>query len=89
MALIEDTEENRNKMVAVAERLRGSAGSVDEALQAEFGNEDLTLTDFSRELLLDLDEQVLECEQCGFWGDSGPFDDGICEDCQDENEDDD
>ncbi len=86
--MIPYTEENRVKMIAVAERLLGSATSADDAIQREFGDDDLTIEDFHQELLRELDDQVAECEQCGYWAETGAVDDGICEDCQEENDDD-
>lgn len=85
--MIENNEENRAKMIAVAERLLGSATSADDAIQREFGDDDLTITDFPRELLLELDDQVAECEQCGYWAEAGAVDDGVCEDCRGEDDD--
>lgn len=85
--MIPYTEENRAKMIAVAERLLGSATSADDAIQREFGDDDLTIEDFAPELLRELDDQVAECEQCGYWAEAGAVDDGICEDCKDESDD--
>lgn len=85
--MIENNEENRAKMIAVAERLLGSATSADDAIQIEFGDDDLTITDFSQELLLELDDQVAECEQCGYWAEAGAVDDGVCEDCRGDDND--
>lgn len=84
--MIENNDENRAKMTAVAERLLGSATSADDAIQAEFGDDDLTIEDFPLELLQELDDQVAECEQCGYWAEAGAVDDGVCEDCRDGDE---
>lgn len=85
--MITYNDENRAKIISVAERLLGSSTSVDDALQAEFDNDDLTVVDFDHELLLVLDDHVTECERCGFWGETGGFNDNCeCEDCQAEDE---
>lgn len=85
MALYEETPENVKRIFAVAERLLGTASSVDDALCAEFGDDDLTIEDFSRELLQHLDEEVEECRTCGFWAESGAMEDEECEDCRDDD----
>lgn len=82
--MIPYNEENRAKMTAVAERLLGSATGADDAIQREFGDEDLNMTDLHEDLLKELDDQVAECEQCGYWSESGAVDEnGVCDDCKD------
>lgn len=85
--MIEDNQVNRDKMTAVAERLLGSASGIDDALQAEFGDDDMTVVDVPVELLLIVDDQVTECGACGYWAEAGAVDDNdTCEDCQDDDD---
>lgn len=85
--MIENNEVNRAKMIAVAERLLGSATSADDAIQAEFGDDDMTIADIPQELLVELDDQVTECGQCGFWAEAGAVDDNeTCDDCRDDED---
>lgn len=87
MARYELTSENLKRITCAAQRLLGSAGSVDDALADAFEDEDATLVDFSTELLVELDDQVAECEGCGFWAEAGAVVDGVCEDCADAEDD--
>lgn len=87
MARYELTPENLERITDAAQRLYGSSGSVDDALAAAFNDEDATVVDFSADLLAELDDQVAECEVCGFWTDAGAVDDGVCEDCADGEDD--
>lgn len=77
-------DENKTKMDTVAENLRGTSRSLDEELADEFG-EGADITDFDTELLRHLDDQVMECECCGWWCETHEFadsDDQVCSDCQ-------
>lgn len=83
-----DTPEIRAKLRDVAEAILGTASSLDDVIQQVFGDDDLTMSDFSPEMLRDeVDDIAEECEECGWWGDAGGMDDGVCEDCQDRDDD--
>lgn len=84
---IQDSPENREKMSRVAEGLLGTCKSVDDALCEIFGN-DVDLTDFETPLLEHLDDQVMCCEECGWWFETGELnDDQVCTDCAPEEDD--
>ena len=83
-----DNPEIRSKLRKVAEAINGTASSLDDIIQLVFDNDDLTLDDFSPEMLRDeVDDTVEECEQCGWWGDAGGMNYGVCEDCLDPDDD--
>lgn len=73
-------DENKRRIQLVADRLNGTCGSLDSALQDEFG-EDVELLDFDQQLLEELDDITMECEGCGWWVDAGEIDDGMCQEC--------
>lgn len=77
--------ENVAKMVDVGETLLGTCGDVDDELSKAFGEEGLTLVDFSAELLRELDDTAMLCEACGWWCEPGELDDDqVCGDCSSE-----
>ncbi len=68
-------------MNELAEHLRGSAGSLPDALGVLFGldEDDLVLEDY-----YELDSRIFECEDCGWWcgEDERSFvKDDVCEEC--------
>lgn len=82
---IEDTPENRKRMLDVASALEGSARTLEGALVEVFGEEVEDVDNVDITLLHLLDDEVMQCETCGWWCDRGEFpdDDMICEDCLD------
>lgn len=81
---IEFNDENKGRIVKVAENLRGTCQSLDDALQAEFG-EDTDISDIAIELLQELDDIVMLCEACGWWcevSEMSEQDVQICVDCE-------
>lgn len=89
MSKFADTEENRAKIDTVGESLLGTASSLDDELQKEFG-EDAEITDFDTALLQRLDDHTMQCEACGWWCETGELDDNQeCDDCTRDKEDDD
>lgn len=84
MAMYEATTANVIKIEAVAQCLCGSCYSLEEGLATQFG-EDADVSDFSVELLRELDDRVMCCEGCNWWCDAGDLDeDQLCSDCCDE-----
>lgn len=80
---IDDTEENRQKIDAVADRLLGSCSSLDDALQEVFADEDLSIIDVATPLLHRLDDITMQCESCGWWCEAGEIDENsVCDDCR-------
>lgn len=61
------------KIVEIAENLLGSCDSFDPL-------------PYSLEELRVLDDITQCCNQCGWWVEPAEIDEGICEDCQEENE---
>lgn len=85
--MIEYNEDNRAKMREVAEDLRGTCKSLDDALQAMFG-EDVSAVDIDIKLLRELDEITMECEGCSWWFEADELDDNQqCIDCRDGSDD--
>lgn len=84
MPLIPYTSENRDKIMAVAERLMGTCKNLDDVVQDVFEDEGLDATsDIDIKLLYELDETVMLCESCGWWCEPVELDDEqICEDCR-------
>lgn len=77
------TEENKAKILRVADALQGTCKSLNDVLQEEFG-EDADVADVHIELLYVLDEQVMECGGCGWWCEAGELnDEQECGDCAD------
>ena len=86
MSLIEDNEENRDKIVKVAEDLQGTTQTLEDALIREFGDGDdepFILDRMPISLLEHLDAHVLECEVCGWWCEPDVVEDGTCNECAD------
>jgi hypothetical protein len=82
MATFEATPENSAIMAAVAARLEGTSMSLDDAIEVEFG-EGCTIDDCSIPLLQELDGQVMQCEECGWWCPVEDLDeDQICYTCR-------
>lgn len=81
--MIENNPENLARIRSVGENLLGSCGSLDNAIQGEFG-EDVEITDIATELLQELDDITMECEDCGWWCEASEFDDGgqTCVECR-------
>lgn len=79
------TDTNKAKMIEVAEYLQGTCNSLEEALEHFFGTDDLT--EFAVELMEVLDDITMLCEQCGWWTETGFINDnGICDQCEPEDE---
>lgn len=78
-------EENRLKMLLVAEDLQGTCQRLEDALTRQFGDDsgdDVDTTDIGIELLRVLDDQVMECEGCQWWCETSDLnDDQVCSDC--------
>lgn len=85
MSKFPHTQENRNKMLLVASSLQGSSMSLEEGLSGQFGDgdEEPDVSDFAIELLALLDDQVMMCEDCNWWCETGELnDDQVCIDCE-------
>lgn len=81
--MIHNTPENQAKINEVAEELRGSCGDLDGTLQRVFGDDELDLTDIAMELLHELDDQVMQCDACGWWCETHELgEEQVCQDCQ-------
>ena len=63
--------------------LMGTCGDIDEHLPEGITFDDLTLEDCSL-----LDDEVMKCDECGWWVESGLInDEGKCDECvEDEDE---
>lgn len=86
--MIEDTPENRAKVIQAGECLLGTCKSADTVIQEVFGDEDLTLTDLAMPLLEALDDLTMCCEACGWWCETGFLNDNqVCNDCEPEDDD--
>ncbi len=69
------------KMSEIAEELRGTCASLDTALK----NHGLDFDSTPRRFLDMLDEEVMDCQQCGWWHESHELnDDQICNDCKED-----
>lgn len=69
-------------MQRVADTLEGTCQSLEDVLERELG---VGFDDVPIEMLRILDDQVLECTQCGWWSEASGFDDDqACEDCQED-----
>ena len=81
--MINYTEANREKIRRVAEILQGSRKGLDDVLQEVFEDEDLDMMQVDLALLRELDDQVMECDGCGWWCETGELDDDqVCGDCR-------
>lgn len=84
---IQHNEENVAKIRVVAERLRGTCRGLDETLDEEFGDASFDVMDI--ELLRELDDIVLLCEECGWWNEAHDFDnednEQVCSECRGEH----
>lgn len=83
------TEPARNltdaQITDLADYLRGTCADLSVAVALCF--EGRTEDDLAPGDCQELDAQVLVCERCGWWEEATEFDeDGICNDCQQENE---
>lgn len=77
------TEITLDGITRVAERLNGTAASLDEVLEDELG---VAFDDVPHDMLVELDCQVLLCEACGWWSEAHEFEDEhnqICNECAD------
>ncbi len=75
------TEPTIAMMVEIAEDLRGTCKSLDEVL-ITFG---LSFDGIPQELLGRLDDEVMECQVCGWWYETHDLnDDQICNECEEE-----
>ena len=89
MSDIPHNEENVAKIRVIAEALRGTAHSLDDRIEEQFG-EGITASDLHIELLRELDDIVMECEGCNWWYETGELDDDQrCGDCRPEEDEDD
>ena len=83
--MIPFNEENRLKMLLVAEDLQGTCQRLEDALTRQFGDDsgdDVDVADFDIELLRVLDDQVMACEGCGWWCETHELnEDQVCSDC--------
>lgn len=83
-------EVNAAKMRRVAYNIMGTCKSLDDFLKEEFGDEDLSMTDFDVELLRELDDITQECQDCGWWCETSDLnEDQVCSDCAPEADEDD
>ncbi|MGV8863262.1 MAG: hypothetical protein ACOH2T_19110 [Pseudomonas sp.] len=81
--MYEDTLENRDNMRMVADELIGTRDTLEETLEYIYQIEDVDLTDFDIQLLIPLDDQILQCDACGWWTDTGFLSDElICDECE-------
>ncbi len=68
-------------MVEIAEELNGTCGDLNKSLE----DRGIEFNDLSVELLSVLDNEVMDCQQCGWWHESHELnDDQICKDCEDD-----
>lgn len=86
-------EDNRLKMLLVAEDLTGTCKRLEDSLTAVFLGEDseeeVDLADFDIELLRVLDDQVMACEGCQWWCETHELnEDQVCSDCAPDEDDD-
>ena len=71
------THENIQK---IANDLRKTTRSLDALLAEEYGTE---FSEVPTELLYFLDQEVMQCVNCGWWEDSENInDDQVCEECE-------
>jgi hypothetical protein len=85
-AMIPFNEENRLKMLLVAEDLQGTCQRLEDALTRQFAPDE---EDVDIELLRVLDDQVMECEGCQWWCEISDLnDEQVCSDCAPEEDDD-
>lgn len=84
-------EENRLKMLLVAEALQGTCLRLEDALTHQFGDDsgdEVDVAEFDIELLRVLDDQVMECEGCQWWCETGDLNgEQMCSDCAQEDDD--
>jgi len=86
MPTIPHNEANSQTMREVAEEITGTCKSLDDVLQEKFKDEGLTATDFDITLLGELDDMVMECQECNWWCETHDLDDDqICGDCRNDN----
>jgi hypothetical protein len=84
--MIEYNEDNLAKIREVAEDLRGTCTSLDDALQAVFG-EEVSVIDFDIALLRELDDITMECQGCNWWCETHELDENqFCDDCRDDED---
>lgn len=78
---IDYNDENLAKIRKVADELQGSMGTLDSALEEEFGED----PDVDIRLLQELDSITMECENCGWWCETGEIDENnVCDDCRED-----
>lgn len=82
MSRFEFNDENKTKIIAVAEYLQGTCKSLEDGLETQFG-EGADLVDFDIELLRTLDDITMNCEGCNWWCETSELDDDqVCSDCR-------
>ena len=73
----------RDDILKLAGELNGTAKSLDDVLEKEYG---LDLTEVEDELLELLDQTVQCCEACGWWTDAELINDEcLCNECSPKN----
>ncbi len=74
------TEPTIEMMVEIAEELNGTCGDLMKSLE----DRGIEFNQLSIELLSRLDEEVMDCQTCGWWHESHELDDDqVCKDCKD------
>lgn len=73
--------ENRAKMLQIADEIQGTSRNIDDLVEEHFGD-GVQLIDLDIQLLELLDDQVMECQGCSWWCETGELnDDQVCSDC--------
>lgn len=76
--------ENRAKMLQIADAIQGTSRNIDDLVEEHFG-EGVGMIDLDIQLLELLDDQVMECQACNWWCETGELnDDQVCSDCDDD-----
>ncbi len=77
------TEPTIAMMVEIAEELNGTCGDLNKALESR----GIEFNQLSVELLGKLDDEVMDCQVCGWWYETHELnDDQICNDCEVQDE---
>lgn len=75
-------DENKTKMLQVAQYLRGTPHSLEEGLETYFGEEGADSVVFDIKLLNELDDITMVCEGCGWWCETSELDENqLCDNC--------
>ncbi len=77
------TEPTIEMMVEIAEELNGTCLDLNKSLE----DRGIEFNQLTVELLSRLDEEVMDCQVCGWWHETHELnDDQICKDCEGDNE---